>query len=209
MKIAKFAWLFPLILAGGQALFASTLAVNTLPANTYMGHYVGPAAATLDGLPVWWVCDDFVHTTYVPSGDIGVDVSTIPSLTNVRFTQVPELQNYQQASILVYEMGLSANANLPAIGDIQLAIWKIFDPGDSNLPFTSGSTTWLGWVGAQDLAAWDYSNVKVLTPTRDFVSNQEGLVGGATPTPEPGSIALLFGGGLALIATGRIRRRRR
>ncbi|MDE2019772.1 MAG: hypothetical protein KGJ13_05510 [Patescibacteria group bacterium] len=201
MRKFKFAFLTAAVaLAIGPAAFASTLAVETLPTQTYLGYYVGPAGGLLDGQPVQLVCDDFKHITYVPSGNLGVAISIFPTLTSVRFTAAPMLQNYEQAAMLAYEMQQPGNSG--QIGDIQFAIWNIFNPAT---PDTAGSDTWLAWLASQDRSAWNYSEMKVVTPGSGFSSNQEFLVGTPTPTPEPLPFVLV---GCALAGIGRIRRRR-
>ncbi len=199
---ALVAAMFLLVLCSSGVVQAGTLNVTTLPAQTFDGYYVGPAAGFLDGSPVQWICDDFAHTTYVPS-TFDVNVSTLPLLPYARFVGPEELANYEMASMLAYEMYQPGNAS--QVGAIQFAMWNLFDP---STPDPAGTATWLTWAQNQNRAAWDYSPVRVLTPTAAYASNQEGIVNAATPTPEPGSEVLSLLGGIGLIFAGRFHRRR-
>jgi len=85
------------------------------------------------------ICDDYDHTTYVPSGNLRYTMADINALPQSRFAGPDALANYQEAAILLYGLehlsainaSLSPNSQL-TIGDIQYALWNIFAPGSGN-----------------------------------------------------------------------------
>lgn len=191
-----------LLLALGGLCWGSTINLTGLPANTYGGYYVGPAFGNLDGTdPLQVVCNDFNHTSYIPSS-FDVNISTIPSLAFARFGNDPAaVERYERASWLMWQMGL----NPGQVGPIQYALWNIFTP---SAPDPAGTSTWLTAANAIDVNAFDYSGVRIYTPTGQFASNQEFMGGDVVPTPEPATMQLVLGAVLIFVpkALNRLRR---
>lgn len=185
---------------------ADTLNLTGLPSYVYNGVYVGPSSGNLNGVtPLKLICDDYIDTTYVPSS-FTVNVSTIPSLTYGMYAQPwspGALANYQMAAMLSYQMNQPANQNNTNMGELNYALWNVFNPA---VPDTAGSNAWVAWAQNQDPSAWDYSGVRIYTDT-DTVDphNQEFVSGAASQVPEPVTTALV---GTGLIACGMIGRRR-
>lgn len=175
------------ILAFASICCGSTINLTGLPVNTYGGYYVGPAFGTLDGTdPLQVICNDFNHTSYIPSS-FDVNISTIPSLVYARFGNDPAaVERYERAAWLMSQMPL----NPGQIGPIQFALWNIFTP---SAPDPAGSNTWLAAANAIDINAFDYSNVRIYTPTGQYASNQEFMGGGVNPVPEPATMQLVLG----------------
>jgi hypothetical protein len=183
---------------------ASTLNLTALPSQTYNGFYVGLVPCNVNGVSSLCYCDDFRDRTNPPTS-FAVNIETIANLAGAYYypspTSVPSAQTeYKEASILAYEMMLPGNSG--DIGGIQFALWHIFD---SATPQPGNSATWLAWVQGQNLAAYNYSGVRIYTPLDS--PNQEFLTP-ATPAaiPEPVSFYLLLSG-VALIGLGHLRRR--
>jgi hypothetical protein len=174
-KVAFTMFFFALTISAGTIINFSTL-----PLQTYAGHYVGPMPALLDGETMQVVCNDYLHSTYVPS-TFEVDVSTIPGLD----ARWPDVVSYERAAILMWAMAQQENSG--QTGSIQFAIWNLFAP---SAPDPEGTAYWSTWVQGQNIAEYYYDDVAILTPTAAYRSNQEFLAGAAAPVPEPAMLAL-------------------
>lgn len=177
------------------------------PGNNIMGGvYVGPYnfTGTINGQSGTFqlVCDDFADEVY--GGESwNVTRATLPSLSNVQFTGSTQ---YQEVAWLTQEM--FQNLGSPqTVGDIQWAIWDIFDPNASSTdPYGTLNATdqknvanWLSWADSQ-YANGNYSNVMFYTPIVGTQPSGEGRPQeyvGLTTTPEPAAF-LLAGLGLPL-----------
>jgi PEP-CTERM motif len=181
-----------------------SIQVSGLPAYTYNGYYVGPAQATDNGAgPFDFWCDDFTHETYVPT-TYYADVSTIGTLNTARFGF--DTQGYEEVAWLVGQYYSMPNKTPGSVGDLQFAIWLVFDPSGPSLLHTPGATAWLNAVPG-NLSAYNYSGARIFTPTNCSggycePGNQEFYT---PPVPEPTSILLL--GSAALIALFVVRRK--
>jgi hypothetical protein len=201
---------------------ANTVTINFtgLPNNTEHGTYNGFVSGTIDGVVFDnLICDDYNHTTYVPSGNLRYTMASISALPQTRFAGPDALANYREAAILLYGLehlsaineSLSPNIQL-TVGDIQYALWNIFTPGSGNTAHSNSVLSLLnastpGLPGVSEL----YSSLRIYTPTAAFASNQEFLqlsepqaeIEAEPAVPEPGTMALaiaglLFGIGVAV-----------
>ena len=216
---------------------ASTITFNTLPANTDFGTFNGYVISTVDDQPNQpLVCDDFAHTTYVPSGKLAFNLSTVTGpnpLEYARFVNIdptgPSLFKYEEASFLLDGLNQTGPGSLLDLtAEYQYALWHLFTPA---VPLPNATAQTLlndaaaGVTAGGADAGMLYSRLRIYTPTAAYASNQEFLQlvpapdphpwtsfsQDAMPTPEPSS-AWLFGVGGGLIALGctarRLRRRR-
>ena len=124
-----------LILGFVSALAAagSTIQFTGLPINTEFGTFNGFALATVDGSPdQLLICDDFNHTTYVPSGPLMYDASTLGAadpLQYVRFPGGQAMALYEQAALLLDGLQHTGNGQLLDLtADYQYALWHLFTP---------------------------------------------------------------------------------
>lgn len=210
--------LAPLALLAMAACHADTitLSADAVPSTYQNGTYNGFASATINGIPNQLIiCDDAAHVTYVPSGNMVYDFSTVGGsnpLEYVRFDQgspVQQAQDYEEAAVLVWELygyvtanGAQASAN--TITDYQYALWNIFDTGvatTTGQAALQAAAVSLMTTQSVMLAASVYPYVNVYTPSSapgtDYSSNQEFLQYAA---PEPGTMLLLAGGLLVAMA---------
>jgi hypothetical protein len=213
MKL-KLASLALLSMAACHADSIITLDVTGLPSTYQDGTYNGFATATINGIPNQLiVCDDASHVTYVPTGNMVYDFSTVGGSTpleSVRFTGGNETQNYDEAAVLVWELyeyvtGSGSQASANTITDYQYAIWNIFDSGIStttNQAALQAAALNLVKTDGAMLVTSVYPFVDVYTPTSAYSSNQEFM---QFATPEPGTLLLLAGGLLVAMAV-RMRR---
>jgi hypothetical protein len=205
-----------------SAFGQSSLTLNNGGNDVMGGVYVGPYNFTLtsgsQSQQVQLICDDAASEVYAGES-WNVTTATFPSLNNIKFPGANQTQSYEEIAWLVQQM--YANIGNPqTVGDIQFAIWDIFDPGvSSNDPWGTLSSAdqanvqnWLTQAGMPgNYSSGNYSNIVIYTPVPGSQPTQYGspqeYFGLGTPvaTPEPGTLALL---GIGLIAMCTIGQRR-
>ena len=197
------------------------------------GSYNGYAVATVAGIPNQdLICDDYADTTYMPSGPLIYDYSTLNAGNNyleyVRFTGTggkTTLELYEEAAVLLanFQKYMSTGTPNPqTITDYNYALWNLFDPtGPDPAPETTGSVnpSSPGSIALQN-AAWETVTgtspeqiaataaasrvLLIYTPTFANPTDQEFLaLDPPAPTPEPGTAPLLTALLLAAIAWNR------
>lgn len=208
-KILRILAVAALIFAFSAVAHGDGLTLQNAGNNVMGGVYVGPYnfTGTINGQSGTFqlVCDDFADEVY--GGEFwNVTTATLPSLSNVQFTGSTQ---YQEVAWLAQEMFQNLG-NGQAVGDIQWAIWDIFDPNASSTdPYGTLSATdqknianWLSWADSQ-YADGSYSNVMFFTPIDGTQPSGDGRPQeyvGLTATPEPGAFVLVgLGLPLALI----------
>lgn len=120
--------------------------------------YVGPYTANINGVSTPVICDDFYDDSFVPEWWTAT-VYTPPNYSSTRNatnTNIPHLtgtaltQAYNEVGYLAVQLLNAANAPTPdqnKIGEIDFALWSVFDP--TAMGYLSGSTQtaaqwWLG-----------------------------------------------------------------
>ncbi|MDQ5986566.1 MAG: hypothetical protein CSYNP_02296 [Syntrophus sp. SKADARSKE-3] len=171
------------IMAASQA-FADTLNLTTLPVVQANGYYVGAIGGNINGgTTANYYCDDFATASYVPSS-FTVLVSTLSNISGTKFiSQTNALQKYQQVGWLMYEMSI----NPTKVADIQFAMWSVFTP---NVPTYGDSAAWLDASTKINASSYDFSKMRIYTPTS--TTNQEFVGGSVTAAPEPAEWALII-----------------
>jgi hypothetical protein len=206
------------------AAHAATVVFTALPVNTRYGTYNGYAAATVDGAPgQMLICDDFAHTTYVPSGPLTYVVSSMAGPDGLHFVRFTEnaVERYHQAALLLDGLDHSSAGLLDLTAEYQYALWHLFTP---STPMSVTAETLLAETAVraaalrpEDMAI--YTRLEIYTPSQSFATNQEFLRLAGTPppfvgldppkggvaTPEPGP-GPLIAVGVLLMAVGLWRR---
>ena len=191
------------LFTAANLLAYSTITIpGTVSSMTYYGgEYVGPISANLDGktLAGGITCIDFNSITYIPNYvGFAVTVETLSpvSLASAKFLQADttQLLKYEQAAWLNTQIQLTKDAG--QIGAIQFAMWELFAgnaAGRLSANQQNDVNAWLAKADSIDPTQYDFSSIKIFTPT-DSLHNQEfitGSVSPAAPVPEPSTSALL------------------
>ncbi len=199
--------LLVLVLAAAAIASADGVGLTLNNGGNYImgGVYVGPYNfTTSNGQSLQLICDDFKDDVY--SGESwNATTSTVSNLGNVMFSGSTQ---YKEVAWLVGQMLNSKDAQ--TVGEIQWAIWAIFDPAivtpgwtDPWGTLTNDQLTGLNlWYGNAQAACGsgtcDYPNFTIYTPPLTGAGQPQEYLG-IIPTPEPSSLALLFSGMLAMM----------
>jgi hypothetical protein len=216
-KFVLLAWL------AVSAAGATTIQFVSLPGNTAYGTYNGFAMATVDGVSQLLVCDDYNHTTYMPSPPMVFLLSTITGpdpLEYARFVVPNDLDlslfRYRQAAWLVDGMADTGGGGLLDLtAEYQYALWHLFTPS-VRLPSQTSQTLLDRAAEAVQNGFTDPAveeRLRIYSPAPPYASNQEflALAAPANATPEPAALStVVIGIALILIAAlaRRVRRRR-
>jgi hypothetical protein len=215
-----------------SAGFASRISFTGLPSNTEFGTYNGFAVGSIDGASnQLLICDDFAHTTYVPSSNLVYSLSELVGSNPLQFARFADLTQWSNTIIKYEEAALLLNglmqngpgSLLDLTADYQYALWELFTPSvklpnSTALTLLNDAAYNVAHGGTSNNAI--YSELRIYTPDAGYTSNQEFLqmVPNATTTstgplatPESSpAIALLIGMGviaLSVVARRKLGRR--
>jgi hypothetical protein len=197
-------------LALAPALFATTVTMK-LTGIPYGSD--GPYNALINGTQaVQVVCDNIDAVTDWNPYTYRVTTFDDLDFTGTKFYNGSNGNLYLQAAWLAGQL-LDLNPLSPLRGDIQDALWRIFD-APTIAPISEGSLAWL--KAAEDAtsgpdAILAFANYRILTP----IDPTTGAILGSKPqefimrTPEGSALALLAGNLLGLAGLVRLFRKRR
>jgi hypothetical protein len=211
------------LVCGGQ-LLAGTIVLNftKLPSNTENRTYNGFIGGIMnDSTPFAnLICDDYVSTTYVRSGDLTFNQYDMGDFYLARFGAAENaLENYRKAAILVRALTdrtiltyLIAADYVISTGDIQYALWDLFYPASGSTHHSAHILRSLQESPAPLTPEYQeiYASLRIYTPTSRYASNQEflsaspiepALLAAEASVPEPDTL-MLIGAALALLAVG-------
>jgi hypothetical protein len=147
--------------------------------NVMDGVYVGAYTATINGVSTQVVCDDYADDSYL-NESWSAAVTNSSSLGSTKWWQSPS--GYNGAAWLVTQMMNSSDPT--TVGEIQYAIWGIFDSNAitnlNNFNTTYGQAA-QGWI---NMAAKN-SNTNFLVYTFDPLGGTATCGGGPCPTSGP------------------------
>jgi hypothetical protein len=177
------------VCAESTTLYLTDLPRYTVTASNNKAYYVGAVGGNiLGGTKANYYCDDINSTSNVPS-NFQVLVSTLSNISGTKFaTQGNALQKYQQLGWLMYQMEINP-LDKNRTGAIQFAMWSVFTP---SAPTFEDSAAWLDASTRINAASYDFSQMRIYTPTAS--SNQEFIGGhvGLAAAPEPAEWMLLI-----------------
>jgi hypothetical protein len=194
-------------------LLADTASMQLTSAGPYTmsNVYVGPYTATINGVSTPVICDDFFDDSWLPEWWTA-NVYTPPNYSTTRdqqnsgFTGTALTQAYNEVGYLAVQLLNAASAPTPnatTIGEIDFALWSVFDP--TALNSLSGSA-YAAAQGYLTTAASYKNNSSFISQFTIYSPNMSYSVsctpgGGACPdsppqeflvrTPEPSELALL------------------
>ena len=198
------------VLVGALALFApaaladsASMLLTGVGNNGAMGGvYIGPYVATVNGAtgtPV--ICDDYADESYL-NESWTANVSTFADLSNTKWASLKNSTTlYEEAAWLTEQL---VSASPSQAGDIQFAIWVIFDPAAlGTLSSTDQANVECLMMNAQSQTFWsgEFSNILIYTPNANDPILCDGHSCANTPpqeflvvTPEPCELTLLLAG---------------
>lgn len=191
------------LVVGAMTMFGANMKMTGVGNNGVLaGIYIGPYTALIDNVPTYVICDDFTADTYVNQTWTATqyalnDLANETILNQTRWGREEfTLDQYKQAAWLTMQLlnPPSVCASGHCAGDIQFAIWSLFDPGAANHLATyapSHVDDVQNWQSRalKEFTSVDYSNVYIYTPQNVRGAPQEFIV---VKTPEPTTVALLL-----------------
>ena len=161
------------------------------------GEYTYPYFLTIENGPqISTLCDDFYHGSNIgDTWQANITALTSGDLSNTRFNDLTE---YKQAAYLLLQIN---DSNQPEWGNINFAVWKIFNPGvgmGDTPPGTLGPQYWYDMATTANLDNVDFSGVMIVTPldAHSETGDQEFMY----VTPEPGTMMLIGSGLIGLFS---------
>lgn len=211
------------ILGFATSSFAAQMATMTLTGvgtnGALGGAYIGPYVGTINTVTTPLICDDFFDDSYIPESWTA-DVYSISNFASDfgNSTSPSALTGYEEVAWLSQQLTDQSSGQATYLacpvgdncaGDIQYAIWAVFDPaalGEIGGTDLKNANAWLSAAQSQ-YSTGNYSNVSIYTPDSHYSVTCGGASCPSAPpqefivvrTPEPPVLAVL---GIDLSAIG-------
>jgi hypothetical protein len=130
------------------------------------GVYVGPYTATVNGVSTTIVCNDFLDDSFIGES-WQANQNSFSTLSSAEWaSSFPStyVSLYEQAAWLTLQMLNTKNAS--QLGDLQYAVWAVFDPAALNsLSGTdlANAKAWLSDAAGQTFTINQFSNLVIYT----------------------------------------------
>lgn len=181
----------------GSALATTASMDLTSPGSSVTGTnvlnnaYVGAYTANINGVPTPVICDDFSDDSFVPE-TWTANVSTFSNLSGgMWYSSTNPSQStllYEEAAYLVEQMYANAS-NSTAVGDIQFAIWDLFNSGATAGLSSADLTRVNAWLAAasnpSNLASVNFGDFTIYTPIEPTDAQCPGYPNSACPSTPP------------------------
>lgn len=159
--------------------------------NVLNGVYVGAYTANINGVPTPVICDDFSDDSFVPE-TWAANVNTFSSLSGgMWYSSAHPAQStllYEEAAYLVEQMYNNAS-NSTAVGDIQFAIWDLFNSGATAGLSSADLNAVNAWLAAaanpSNLATVNFADFTIYTPFEPTDAACPGYPNSACPSTPP------------------------
>lgn len=189
-----------ILVSAASSARADSVTLVSVGTNTFQGSSAGPYSGLLNGDPISMMCLSFNRNVQVgQTWDVAVNMLDAAGVANALYGgQTNALLKYQRAAWLYDQLTASPNQASAIHG----AIWNIFN---ARTPDTAASIQWFSAAMNANLAGYDFSRFRILTPAdRSKYGPQEMM----TTVPEPMTMLLLGSGLLGVAAKVRKHRKR-
>jgi hypothetical protein len=213
---SKTAALLASALALGISAQADTVSITYIDAPTGVTNgsdYVAPYLLSINGVQTDATCYDFFDNIVggqswtaneltlsqaAESGQFSKDANAVTGYEDVGFL------SQQSTSTAQSQVALQQSTSVNQIA-LQQDIWNVFDPG--KFAVSPAMQDYLNLLTTSAFTNFDFNSVLFLEDVNQGTGRAQAFVIDPSPTPEPGTVAMM-GGGALLFGIGMIKRRK-